>query len=92
MYVVYMYAHLSDVMYSTCEMTLARDRFHLLEFEDGMQIVSDNWIQKDTNKCWYPNYITDKDINKAIKKRYIPEDGWLSYPIKRLFGILVYGK
>lgn len=71
-------------------MALARDRFHLVEFEDGMQVVPDNWIQEDTNKCWYPNCKTDKDINKAIKKRFIPQDDWLSYPIKRLFGI--YGK
>ncbi|XP_011858190.1 PREDICTED: uncharacterized protein LOC105555732 [Vollenhovia emeryi] len=68
-------------------MAVASNTFHLLEFEDGMQVVPDNWVQKDKNECWYPNYKTDKEITKAIKKRHIPQDGWLSYSIKRLFGI-----
>lgn len=71
-------------------MSLPKYTFHLLEFEDGLQIVPDNWIQRDTNQCWYPNYKTDNDITKAIKKRQTPQDDWLSYSIKRLFGI--YGK
>lgn len=90
MYFVYICVYVSDVIYSICEMALIKNRFHLLEFEDGIQIVPDNWIQKDTNECWYPNYKTDKEINKAIKKRHIPQDDWLLYSIKRLFGI--YGK
>lgn len=64
--------------------------FHLIEFEDGIQVIPDNWIQKDTNKCWYPTYKTDQNIIKAIKKRQTPQDNWLMYPIKRVFGI--YGK
>ncbi|KYN06571.1 hypothetical protein ALC62_02478 [Cyphomyrmex costatus] len=57
--------------------------FHVIEFKDGVQVIPDNWIQKDKNKCWYPNYRTDKDINKATKKRQTPQDDWLSYPIKQ---------
>lgn len=71
-------------------MALPKNLFHLLEFEDGIQIVPDNWIQKDTNKCWYPNYKTDYYITKAIKRRQTPQDNWFMYPFKRVFGI--YGK
>lgn len=71
-------------------MALSKNTFHLVEFEDGVQVVPDNWIQRDKNECWYPNFKTDKDINKAIKKRQSPQDGWLSYSIKRVFDI--YGK
>lgn len=55
--------------------------FHLVEFEDGIQVIPDNWIQTDKDKCWYPNYKTDKDINKAIKKQHTPKGDWLSYSI-----------
>lgn len=70
-------------------MALPNNLFHLVEFEDGIQVVPDNWIQKD-KKCSYPNYKTDHDIIKAIKKRQPPQDNWFTYPIKRIFG--VYGK
>ncbi|XP_011699568.1 PREDICTED: uncharacterized protein LOC105456902 [Wasmannia auropunctata] len=68
-------------------MDFRTDTFHVIEFEDGIQVVPDNWIQRDINECWYPNYKTDEDVNKAIKRRQIPQDDWLSWPIKRLFSI-----
>ncbi|XP_039302881.1 uncharacterized protein LOC113005331 isoform X2 [Solenopsis invicta] len=68
-------------------MALNTHTFHLVEFLDGLQIVPENWIQNVKNKCWYPNYKTDKEINKAIKKRQTHQDDWLSCPIKRVFGI-----
>ncbi|KAL6446802.1 hypothetical protein ACFW04_001321 [Cataglyphis niger] len=58
-------------------MALPNDLFHLLEFEDGIQVVPNNWVQKDINKY----------IIKAIKKRQTPQDNWLMYPIKRIFDI-----
>jgi hypothetical protein len=48
-------------------MAVLNNTFYLIEFEDGLQIVPDDWIQKDTKKCWYPNFEKDKNINKAIK-------------------------
>jgi len=55
----------------------------LIEFEDGLQIVLDDWIQKDIKKCWYPNFEKDKNINKAIKKRQISnKNDWLLCPFK----------
>lgn len=71
-------------------MASLNNQFHVVEFEDGIQVIPDNWIQKDTNKCWYPNYKTDQYITKAIKRRQTPQDTWFMYPIKRIFG--VYGK
>lgn len=67
-------------------MALSNNLFYLLEFEDGIQVVPDTWMQKDDNKCWYPNYKKDCDITRAIKKRQSPQDNWLTYPIKRIFG------
>ncbi|XP_067207273.1 uncharacterized protein [Linepithema humile] len=68
-------------------MAVLNNTFYLIEFEDGIQVVPDDWIQKDTKKCWYPNFKRDKDINKAIKKRLIPQDDWLLCSFKRVFGI-----
>lgn len=71
-------------------MAIYKNTFTLVEFEDGLQVVPNNWIQKERNECWYPNYRTDKDVDKAIKTRQTPRDNWSSHPIKRIFGI--YGK
>lgn len=71
-------------------MSAVKYRYHLVEFEDGLQVVPENWIQKITNECRYPNYKKDQEIDKAIKNQQTPKDDWLLYPIKRLFGI--YGK
>lgn len=65
-------------------MAVLNNLFNLLEFEDRIQVVHNNWVQKDTNKCWYSNYKTDQDT-KAINKRQTPQDNWLTYPIKRVF-------
>lgn len=89
MYVVYIACIFSDLIYLICNMAL-NNPFHLIEFEDGIQIIPEKWIQKNTNKCWYPNYKTDQYIIKAIKRQQTPQDDWLMYPIKRVFG--VYGK
>lgn len=61
-------------------MALPEKQFHVIEFDDGVQIISNNWIQRDKNKeCFYPNFKTDKDISKAIKKCQTPQDDWSSY-------------
>ncbi|XP_025153631.1 uncharacterized protein LOC112588048 [Harpegnathos saltator] len=67
-------------------MSLCTNKFNSIEFEDGLQVIPDNWIQKENNECLYPNYKTDKDIDAAIRTRQTPQDNWLLYPIKRIFG------
>lgn len=71
-------------------MSCYKNTFSVIEFEDGLQVIPDNWIQRERNECLYPNYKTDKDIDAAIRTRQIPQDNWLSYSIKRIFG--TYGK
>ncbi|XP_077273268.1 uncharacterized protein LOC143903504 isoform X2 [Temnothorax americanus] len=68
-------------------MSAVKYRYHLVEFEDGLQVVPENWIKKITDECLYPNYKKDQEINKAIKNQQTPQDDWLLYPIIRLFGI-----
>lgn len=85
--------YLSDVyvcMLHICKMAHLKPTFQLVHFEDGIQVVPDEWMQKYTDECWYLNYTTDKDINRAIKKREVPQDDWFSHPVKRVFG--TYGK
>lgn len=68
-------------------MALEEITFTVVEFEDGIQVIPNNWIQKDTSTCCYPDYKTDEHILRAIKKRQTPQEDWLSYRIKRFFGV-----
>lgn len=49
MYVIYTACIFSDLIYLIYNMASLNNQFHVVEFEDGIQVIPDNWIQKDTN-------------------------------------------
>lgn len=61
-------------------------KFVIVEFSDGLQVVSKNW-QIDDLRFYYPNAVKDiKEYNKLLINMVSPDDGslnWTSYTIKK---------
>ncbi|KAK0077949.1 hypothetical protein PV326_009695 [Microctonus aethiopoides] len=64
------------------------NKFVIVEFEDGLQIVSSQWIDEtDETKCWWPVHLTSKvNIQRAIINHTKPvqSGNWIKYNIKKL--------
>lgn len=51
-----------------------KKKFAVVEFEDGLQIVSITWLSGDLQSSkWPKNYISNDRYNKAIKFMEVPD-------------------
>lgn len=63
-----------------------RKFYAVVEFEDGLQVIPDNWINKDLIKAVWPNFTNNKRYYKAVKLMEEPLSTWLEHPIRKLYG------
>ncbi|XP_025265575.1 uncharacterized protein LOC112638298 [Camponotus floridanus] len=63
------------------------DKFYaIVEFEDGLQVIPNNWLSGDLKKAFWPNFTNNKRYDKAVKLREEPEYTWLEHPIRKIYG------
>lgn len=60
--------------------------YSIVEFTDGVQLVPSQWLTAN-NKCYYPPYLAQSRIDKAIQNREMPEKSWPTHAVLRIFGI-----
>lgn len=60
--------------------------YHIVEFEDGLQVVPSEWLSENKKKCVWPSYTNQIKINQAISKRMSPSDDWKIYKVMQIFG------
>jgi len=41
--------------------------FHVMEFHDGLGLVSSEWLTKNKSACFYPVGYTKAELNKAVR-------------------------
>lgn len=63
--------------------------FAIVEFEDGLQIIPNNWLSADLKKAVWPNFTNNKRYDKAVKTMEEPQST-SEHPICKIYG--TYGK
>ncbi|KAL6258276.1 hypothetical protein P5V15_010217 [Pogonomyrmex californicus] len=58
----------------------------IVEFDDGIQIISKLWINSDTSKVRWPTFSSQKCYDKAIKLMKDYQDSWPEVSIKGILG------
>jgi len=62
------------------------DKFYaIVEFEDGLQIVPNNWLSRDMIRAVWPNFNNSR-YDKAIKLMEEPESTWMEHKILKIYG------
>lgn len=62
-------------------------RFYaIVEFEDGLQLVPNNWLNADSTKALWPNFTNNKRYDQAVKYMEEPHSSWLQHPIHKIYG------
>ncbi|XP_046417425.1 uncharacterized protein LOC124178232 [Neodiprion fabricii] len=63
--------------------------YSVVEFEDGLHLVPTLWLNKDKTSCCWPSHFRNQyDVNKAVIRSIIPNDGgkdWEYFNVKRIF-------
>lgn len=60
--------------------------YSIVEFEDGLQIIPNNWFSEDLKKAFWPHYTSNKRYDTAVKLMEQPESTWLEHPVSKIFG------
>lgn len=62
------------------------NRFSVVEFEDGLQLVPSNWL-KGSSECFWPAHGNLKKLDKNISQCEEPDDEiWEIVKVVRIFG------
>ncbi|XP_018045573.1 PREDICTED: uncharacterized protein LOC108685340 [Atta colombica] len=61
--------------------------YAVVEFEDGPQIIPNNWLDVSIMKAVWPNFTNYKRYDKAVKLMEEPESTWIKHPIRKIYGI-----
>jgi len=61
--------------------------YAVVEFEDGPQIIPNNWLDVSVMKAVWPNFTNYKRYDKAVKLMEEPESTWIKHPIRKIYGI-----
>lgn len=59
--------------------------YAIVEFDDGLQVVPNNWLNKDLKAIW-PNFTSNKRYDKAVKLMQNPEPTWIAHTIRKIYG------
>ncbi|XP_036139933.1 uncharacterized protein LOC105834898 isoform X3 [Monomorium pharaonis] len=60
--------------------------YAVVEFEDGLQVVPNNWLSIDLQSAVWPNFTNNKMYDKAVKLMKDPEPTWTRHLIKKIYG------
>ncbi|KYQ55445.1 hypothetical protein ALC60_05669 [Trachymyrmex zeteki] len=62
-------------------------KYYIVEFEDGIQIIPENWFTCDKKSAVYwPNLKTQKEYDKAVEKMKDLKNDSITVDIKKIFG------
>lgn len=60
--------------------------YSIVEFEDGLQLIPNNWLREDLSKAFWPNFTNNKRYDKAVKMMEEPECTWSEHPVRKIYG------
>lgn len=67
--------------------SMQKENFYaVVEFEDGLQIIPNNWLSADLKRAVWPNFTNNKRYDKAVKLMEEPQSTWLEHPISKIYG------
>jgi len=69
---------------------MAHERYIIVLFEDGLQVIPKNWMNQGCNAAKWPNFTTNKRYDKAVKLMEEPQPMWTEHSILKIYG--KYGK
>ncbi|XP_032690378.1 uncharacterized protein LOC116853414 [Odontomachus brunneus] len=63
-------------------------KYHIVEFDDGLQIIPDNWFTSgEKTALYWPNVSNENEYNKAVEKmKDFNRNNVTIVPVKRIFG------
>lgn len=61
--------------------------YSIVEFNDGLAIISSLWLNEDETKCSYPTFRDPTKIKKAVAAQLPSEDNpnWKIHDVLRIF-------
>lgn len=66
--------------------TCTQQNFYaIVEFEDGLQLVPNNWLSADLKRCFWPNFTTNTRYGKAVKTFEELQPTWPYHPIRKIY-------
>jgi len=66
---------------------MANEKFYaVVEFEDGLQVIPNNWLDISMMKAVWPNFTNNKRYYKAVKLMEEPESTWMEHSIRKVYG------
>lgn len=60
--------------------------YAIVEFEDGLQIVPNNWLNGDLSKAYWPHFTNNSRYDKAVKCMEDPDNNWSQHSIRKIYG------
>jgi len=60
--------------------------YAIVEFEDGLQVIPNNWFNTDLSKAIWPTFINNKRYYKAVQLMEEPKSTWQKHSIKKIYG------
>lgn len=64
----------------------AMEKYAIVEFDDGFEMIPCCWITEDRNHASWPTFPTNEKFRKAVQKCVSQTDGWPLYEIKKILG------
>ncbi|XP_011686339.1 PREDICTED: uncharacterized protein LOC105449044 [Wasmannia auropunctata] len=58
----------------------------IAEFDDGIQIIPNLWINDDVTKVRWPSFSSQKRFDKAVKEIEEWQESWSEFPLKKILG------
>lgn len=62
------------------------EKYAIIEFVDGVEMIPYCWITEDKNYAYWPTFTTNEKFRKAVQRCISHTDGWPLYEIKRILG------
>jgi len=66
---------------------MVNEKFYaVVEFEDGLQVIPNNWLDINIMKAVWPNFTNNKRYYKAVKLMEEPKSTWMKHSIRKIYG------
>lgn len=62
------------------------DKYAIVQFEDGLQVIPTKWLNGDLTAAFWPNFTNNKRYDKAVKLMEDPECTWMQHPVEKIYG------
>ncbi|XP_070531438.1 uncharacterized protein [Cardiocondyla obscurior] len=64
------------------------EKYAIVEFEDGLQVIPSKWFNADLSGAYWPTFTTlnNKRYDKAVKLMEDPKCTWVQHPIVKIYG------